>query len=63
MLVCMKKEIYEEIVILQHEQKAKFKNDYYIGTDDKQVLSFREKKEKGKNVINTSLNQNDSLQK
>lgn len=56
------KEVYEEIVKLQDEQKAKFKNDYYIGTDDKQVLSFREKKEEVKN-LSTSQIHNDSLEK
>lgn len=56
------KEIYEEIVKLQDEQKAKFKNDYYIGTDDKQILSFREKKEEVKNLSASQIH-NDSLEK
>jgi hypothetical protein len=36
------KEVYDKIVSLQNEQNEKFKNDYYIGTDEKQVLSFRD---------------------
>ena len=36
------KEIYDEIIKMQNEQKQKFKKYYFIVTDDKQTLSFRE---------------------
>ena len=50
------KMLYEQILKNQEDQKNKFKNDYYIGTDDKQALSFRDRGEGMNDSLENSTN-------